>query len=424
MLDAGRYRCGNDMVCSWAGSLACADGISVIAGTGSMAYGEYAGRQARCGGWGELIGDEGSAYWIAREGMNLFSRMSDGRVARGPLHRLVREPPRARERPPPLRPHLRRARGPARRLRAVRAARARSRTRPATLEAAAIFVRGARELVDCVARRAPRARRRRDATPAGLAQRRRVRQCAAMVDAFRAGLAASPAPFEYRAPRFPPAVGAALLRSPARRVCPVRPPRLRTAAATMRIARNLPMTPQAGARLCACSSPRCRRRRHAGAMRRRISPPSRRSTCTCTCTASMPAFVGARDGRRLPRAHDQRQLPRFPAARRRSSAMPRRSHARTRTASPSRQPSTPPAAASPAGSTGRRSGLDAAFADGAVAVKVWKDIGMQQRDADGRAVMIDDPRFDPLLRLAGGARHAACSATRANRATPGCRSSR
>jgi hypothetical protein len=30
-------------------------------------------------------------------------------------------------------------------------------------------------------------------------------------------------------------------------------------------------------------------------------------------------------------------------------------------------------------------------------VKVWKDIGMQHRDADGRAVMIDDPRFDPLL---------------------------
>lgn len=36
---------------------------------------------------------------------------------------------------------------------------------------------------------------------------------------------------------------------------------------------------------------------------------------------------------------------------------------------------------------------------GAVAVKVWKDIGMQQRDADGRAVMIDDPRFTPIFRM-------------------------
>src|SRR5262249_45267660 len=79
LLASARYRCGNDMLCGWAGSLACADGISVIAGTGSIAYGEYAGRTVRAGGWGEIIGDEGSAYWIAREGMNLFSRMSDGR---------------------------------------------------------------------------------------------------------------------------------------------------------------------------------------------------------------------------------------------------------------------------------------------------------------------------------------------------------
>jgi N-acetylglucosamine kinase-like BadF-type ATPase len=85
-----RYLCGNDMVCSWAGSLAAGDGISVIAGTGSMAYGEYAGRQARAGGWGELFSDEGSAYWIARAGLTLFSRMSDGRAPRGPLHALVR----------------------------------------------------------------------------------------------------------------------------------------------------------------------------------------------------------------------------------------------------------------------------------------------------------------------------------------------
>lgn len=85
-----RYLCGNDMVCSWSGSLACADGISVIAGTGSMAYGEYAGRKARAGGWGELFSDEGSAYWIARAGLALFSRMSDGRAPRGPLYALLR----------------------------------------------------------------------------------------------------------------------------------------------------------------------------------------------------------------------------------------------------------------------------------------------------------------------------------------------
>jgi N-acetylglucosamine kinase-like BadF-type ATPase len=90
VLPTGRYRCGNDMVCGWAGALAGSDGISVVAGTGSIAYGEYAGRSARAGGWGELFSDEGSAYWLAREGLRLFSRMSDGRVPRGALHQLVR----------------------------------------------------------------------------------------------------------------------------------------------------------------------------------------------------------------------------------------------------------------------------------------------------------------------------------------------
>jgi Amidohydrolase len=41
--------------------------------------------------------------------------------------------------------------------------------------------------------------------------------------------------------------------------------------------------------------------------------------------------------------------------------------------------------------------LDAAFAAGAVAVKVWKNIGMELRDARGRLVMIDDPKFDPVF---------------------------
>jgi N-acetylglucosamine kinase-like BadF-type ATPase len=86
-----RSTVGNDMVCSWAGSLAGADGISLVAGTGSIAYGEWMGRSARCGGWGEVFGDEGSAHWLAREVLALFSRMADGRAEPGPLLGLVRE---------------------------------------------------------------------------------------------------------------------------------------------------------------------------------------------------------------------------------------------------------------------------------------------------------------------------------------------
>ena len=90
VLPAGGYRCDNDVVCGWAGALAAGDGINIVAGTGSIAYGEYQGRRARAGGWGELFSDEGSAYWIAREGLTLFSRMSDGRAPQAALYDLIR----------------------------------------------------------------------------------------------------------------------------------------------------------------------------------------------------------------------------------------------------------------------------------------------------------------------------------------------
>jgi predicted TIM-barrel fold metal-dependent hydrolase len=41
--------------------------------------------------------------------------------------------------------------------------------------------------------------------------------------------------------------------------------------------------------------------------------------------------------------------------------------------------------------------LDSTFEMGAVAVKVWKDIGMEVRDKSGNFVMIDDPQFDPIF---------------------------
>jgi predicted TIM-barrel fold metal-dependent hydrolase len=41
--------------------------------------------------------------------------------------------------------------------------------------------------------------------------------------------------------------------------------------------------------------------------------------------------------------------------------------------------------------------LDAAFAQGAVGVKIWKNIGMSLRDADGHYVMPDDARLEPII---------------------------
>ena len=41
--------------------------------------------------------------------------------------------------------------------------------------------------------------------------------------------------------------------------------------------------------------------------------------------------------------------------------------------------------------------LKNSFANGAIAVKVWKNVGMDLRDKDGKFVMIDHPKFDPIL---------------------------
>jgi len=209
LLDAARYRCGNDMLCSWAGSLACADGISVIAGTGSMAYGEYFGRTARAGGWGELIGDEGSAYWIAREGMNLFSRMSDGRTPRGPLYDLVRTRFNLAV-DLDLCAHVYGEGAGARSAFAGFAPVVHDAAQAGDTAAAEIFHRGAYELVQCV-----RAVRRSLQVPddvvlpvsntGGVFQNGGL-----MLDAFRAALSTARPPFVYREPQYQPDIGAAL----------------------------------------------------------------------------------------------------------------------------------------------------------------------------------------------------------------------
>ena len=53
-------------------------GIALIAGTGSVAYGrDRDGREARAGGWGWLLGDEGSGTWIVRQAARELMRRRD-----------------------------------------------------------------------------------------------------------------------------------------------------------------------------------------------------------------------------------------------------------------------------------------------------------------------------------------------------------
>jgi N-acetylglucosamine kinase-like BadF-type ATPase len=90
ILTPGTYQCNNDMICGWSASLGCADGINIVSGTGSISYGENKGKIARCGGWGELFSDEGSAYWIGRHALNVFSKMADGRLKKNVLYDLIK----------------------------------------------------------------------------------------------------------------------------------------------------------------------------------------------------------------------------------------------------------------------------------------------------------------------------------------------
>ena len=55
-------------------------GILLIAGTGSIAWGRSpAGTVQRCGGWGPVIGDEGSGAWLGRKALQVIAAAHDGR---------------------------------------------------------------------------------------------------------------------------------------------------------------------------------------------------------------------------------------------------------------------------------------------------------------------------------------------------------
>lgn len=54
-------------------------GVLVLSGTGSAVYAvNSAGQATMVGGWGYLLGDEGSGYWIGLQALRLFTRAADG----------------------------------------------------------------------------------------------------------------------------------------------------------------------------------------------------------------------------------------------------------------------------------------------------------------------------------------------------------
>ena len=76
----GNFVVDNDARIALTGAVGFGSGIVIIAGTGSVAFGRNeSGGEARAGGWGPKIGDEGSGYAIARDGLTAIVRAYDGR---------------------------------------------------------------------------------------------------------------------------------------------------------------------------------------------------------------------------------------------------------------------------------------------------------------------------------------------------------
>ena len=75
----GKLLIYNDAYIALVGANGEAKGAVLISGTGSIAYGiSKDGKHVRVGGWGHIIGDEGSGYAIGRDALNAITRSIDG----------------------------------------------------------------------------------------------------------------------------------------------------------------------------------------------------------------------------------------------------------------------------------------------------------------------------------------------------------
>lgn len=76
----GNFIVDTDARIALTGAVGFGAGVVIIAGTGSVAFGRNEkGDEARAGGWGPTLGDEGSGYAIARDGLSAIVRAHDGR---------------------------------------------------------------------------------------------------------------------------------------------------------------------------------------------------------------------------------------------------------------------------------------------------------------------------------------------------------
>lgn len=90
VLKAEKLVVGHDAPTALCGATSGLPGIVVIAGTGSIVYGENdKGETARVGGLGYLFSDEGSGFWLAVQVIKLAVREQDGLIESGGIKDLV-----------------------------------------------------------------------------------------------------------------------------------------------------------------------------------------------------------------------------------------------------------------------------------------------------------------------------------------------
>lgn len=93
LADAGvrRVIVAHDSITSYLGALGDGVGCVIAAGTGTICLAVGERDAARVDGWGHLIGDAGSAYWIGRTAMEAAMRGYDGRRQMTALTELLAE---------------------------------------------------------------------------------------------------------------------------------------------------------------------------------------------------------------------------------------------------------------------------------------------------------------------------------------------
>lgn len=82
LLPTAQLGVDHDCYVALLGALSGREGIILIAGTGSACFGRDAqGQGWRAGGWGGLVSDEGSSYWLGQQALVAMVRDLDGRGA-------------------------------------------------------------------------------------------------------------------------------------------------------------------------------------------------------------------------------------------------------------------------------------------------------------------------------------------------------